>query len=126
MVSGGERILNIIKSIIEYDISIVSDIVLRSRTEMTTKRLNNNFIIILEDRILSSELSDVSEDFKSITVNNNNNIKKPQLKKRKRNKYYYTENVTHGFQSNIASNKKMDIIKYIIAHLVEEFQLCVL
>ncbi len=113
MVSSGEYILGTIKLTIEYDIPIVSNINLRVRTEMTTEEPDNNFIIILEDRILSSELSYVSEDFKSMTVNNNNNIKEPQLKKRKRNKYYYMKNITHGFQFNIASNKKMDIIKYI-------------
>ena len=80
---------------------------------MTTKGSDNNFTIILKDRILSNELSDVPEDFESIAINNNNNIKESQSKKRKRNKYYYTENITHGFQSSIISNKKMDIIKYI-------------
>ncbi len=75
MVSGGGRILNTIELIIEYDISTVSSTVLRARTEMTTEGLDSNFITILEDRVLSSELSDVLEDFKSITVDNNDNIK---------------------------------------------------
>ena len=113
MVSGGGRILNIIKPIIEYDISIISDTILRARTEIITKGLDNNLVTILENRVLSSELSDVSEDFESMAVNNNDDVKNPQLKKRKRNRYYYTENITHGFQSSIASNKKMDIIKCI-------------
>ncbi len=112
MISGGGRILNIIKLTTEYDISIISDTILRARIEIITERSDNNLIIILEDRISSSELSDVLKDFKNMTVNNND-IKKSQLKKRKRNKYYYTENITHGFQSSITSNKKMDIIKYI-------------
>jgi len=112
MVSGGGRILNTIKLIIKYDILIISNTILRARTEITTKELNNNLIIILEDRVLSSELSNVLEDFESIAVNNNN-IEELQSKKRKRNKCYYTEDVTYGFQSSIASNKKMDIVKYI-------------
>ncbi len=112
MVSGGERILDIIKLITEYDILIVSNTTLRTRTEMITKGLDSNLITILEDRTSSSELLDILEDFKSITVDNNN-IKELQLKKRKRNKYHYTENITHSFQSSIVSNKKMDIIKYI-------------
>ncbi len=126
MISSGGRILDIIKLIIEYNISIVSGTVLRARTEMITEGLDSNLIIILKNRVSSSELSDVLKNFKSMAVNNDDDIKELQLKKRKRNKCYYTKNVTHGFQSNIASNKKMDIIKYIIAHLVEEFQLCVL
>ncbi len=77
MISGEERILNIIKSIIKYDISIVSNIILRVRTEMITEGPDNNLTTILKNRALSSELSDVSEDFKRIAVNNNNNIKKP-------------------------------------------------
>ncbi len=97
MISGGGRILDIIKLIIEYDIPIISSTVLRARTEMITERPDNNLIIILKNRVSNSELSDVSKDFKSITVNNNNDIKKSQLKKRKRNKYYYTEDITHGF-----------------------------
>ncbi len=114
IVSGGGRILNIIKLIIKYDIPIVSGTALQTRTEMITEGSNNNLITILENRALNSELSDVLEDFKNITVNNNNNdVKELQLKKRKRNKYYYTKDITHGFQSNITSNKKMDIIKYI-------------
>ena len=40
-------------------------------------------------------------------------VEEPQLKKRKRNKCHSTEDITHGFQSSIASNKKMDIIKCI-------------
>ncbi len=113
IISNREQILKIIKPTIEYNIPIVSNTTLRAKTEITTKRLNNNFITILEDRTSSSELSNILEDFKNITVNNNNNIKKPQSKKRKRNKYYYTENIIHGFQSNITNNKKIDIIKYI-------------
>jgi len=115
MVSGGGRILGIIEPIIEYDISIISGTVLRARTEMTTEGPDSNLIIILKDRALNSELSDVPEDFESMAVNNNNDddVKKSQLKKRKRNKYYYTEDIIHGFQSSIASNKKMNIIKYI-------------
>jgi len=50
---------------------------LRARTEIITEGLDNNLIIILEDRVLSSELSDVLEDFESMTVDNDNNIKKP-------------------------------------------------
>ncbi len=76
MVSDGGRILDIIKLIIKYDISIVFGIILRARTEMTTEGLNNNFITIFEDRVLNNELSDVLEDFKSMAVNNNNDIKK--------------------------------------------------
>ncbi len=68
MVSGGERILNTIKPTIEYNISIVFGIILRARTEMTTEGLDSNFTTILEDRVLSSELSNIPEDFKSITV----------------------------------------------------------
>ncbi len=75
MVSGGGRILNTIKLIIKYDILIISNTILRARTEITTKELNNNLIIILEDRVLSSELSNVLEDFKSMAVNNNDDIK---------------------------------------------------
>ncbi len=112
MISGGGRILNIIKLIIEYDIPTASNTALQIKSEIITEELNNNFIIILEDRVLSSELSNVLEDFKGIIVNNNN-IKEPQSKKRKRNKCYYTKDITHSFQSNIASNKKIDIIKYI-------------
>ncbi len=113
MVSSGERILDIIKLTTKYDIPTASDTTLQARIEITTEGLDSYFITILKDRTSSSELSDVPKDFKSITVNNNNDIKKPQLKKRKRNKYHYTKNITHGFQSNIASNKKIDIIKYI-------------
>ncbi len=77
MVSGGGRILDIIKLITEYDISTVSDTILRVRIEMITEGLNNNLTTIFEDRALNSELSNVLEDFKNITVdNNNNNIKK--------------------------------------------------
>ena len=96
MIFGGGCILGIIELIIEYDIPIVSGIVLRVRTEIITEGLDNNLAIILEDRVSSSELSDVLEDFKSITVDNND-IKESQLKKRKRNKCYYTKDVTHGF-----------------------------
>ena len=114
MISGGGRILNIIELIIEYDISIVSSINLRTRTEMITEGPNNNFIIILEDRVSNSELSNVPENFKNITVNDDDdNVKKLQSKKRKRNKCYYTKNITYGFQFSIASNKKMDIVKCI-------------
>ncbi len=49
MVSGGERILRIIKLITEYDISTVFSIVLRIRTEMITEGLDNNLITMLED-----------------------------------------------------------------------------
>jgi len=35
---------------------------------MTTEGSDNNFIIIFEDRALSSELSNILEDFKSMTV----------------------------------------------------------
>ena len=63
---------------------------------MTTKELDSNLVIILENRVLSSKLSDVLKNFKNITVNNND-IKELQLKKRKRNKYYYTKNIIHGF-----------------------------
>jgi len=112
MISGGGHILCIIKPTTEYDILTVSSTVLRARIEMITEGSDSNLIIILEDRALSSELSDVPEDFKSMVVNNIDDIKEPQLKKRKRNKYYYIEDVTHGFQFSIASNKKMDIIKY--------------
>ena len=79
---------------------------------MITEGLVSNLATIFKDRTLSSELSDVLEDFKSMAVNNNN-IKKSQSKKRKRNKCYYIKNITHGFQSNITSNKKIDIIKCI-------------
>ncbi len=112
MISGGEYILDIIKLITEYDISIVFNTILRARTEMITEGLNNNLIIILQDRVLSNKLSDILKDFKNIIVNNDD-IEELQSKKRKRNKYYYMEDVTHGFQFNITSNKKMDIIKYI-------------
>ncbi len=44
---------------------------------------------------------------------NDDDVEELQSKKRKRNKYYYTEDITQDFQSNIASNKKMDIIKYM-------------
>ena len=112
MVSGGEHILNIIKLTTEYDISTTSNIILRAKTEMITERPDNNLITILEDRVSNSELSNVPKDFKNIAVNNND-IKELQSKKRKRNKYHYTKNITHDFQSNIASNKKINIIKYI-------------
>ena len=80
---------------------------------MTTERSNSNLTTILKDQTSSSELSNVPKDFKNITVNNNDNIKKPQSKKRKRNKYHYTKNITYGFQSNITSNKKINIVKCI-------------
>ena len=76
IVSGGERILDIIELIIEYDISIVFGTALRVRTEMTTKGLDSNLTIICEDRVSSSELSDVPENFKNIVVNNSDDIKK--------------------------------------------------
>jgi len=110
MVSGGGRILGIIKLIIEYDMSIIFGTVLRARIEMITEGSDSNLTTILKDRVLSNELSDVSEDFESMAVDNDD-VEEPQLKKRKRNKCYCTEDVTHGFQSSIASNKKMDIIK---------------
>ena len=116
MVSNERRILDTIELIIEYDMSIVSGTVLRARTEMTTEGLDSNFVIIFKDRTSSSELSDVLEDFKSMAVDDDDDdddVKESQSKKRKRNKYYCTEDVTHGFQSSIASNKKMDIIKYM-------------
>jgi len=72
MISGGGRILDIIKLIIEYDILIISSIILRARTEIITEGLNNNFITILENRISNSELSNVLKNFKNIIVNNNN------------------------------------------------------
>ncbi len=72
MVFGGGRILDIIKLIIEYNIPTVFNIILRARTEMITEGLNSNLIIIFEDRILSSELSNVLKDFESMIVNNNN------------------------------------------------------
>jgi len=77
MVSGGGRILDIIKSTTEYDISIVSGIILRARIEIITEGLDSNLIIILEDQILNSELSNVLEDFESMAVDDNNDIKKP-------------------------------------------------
>ena len=72
MVSGGGRILNTIKLTIEYDIPTTSSTTLRVKTEMITKESNSNLTTILKDRVLSSELSDVPENFKSMTVNNNN------------------------------------------------------
>jgi len=113
IISGGGRILDIIKLITEYDIPTASGTALRARIEMITEGLDSNLIIILEDRTSSSELSNVLEDFESMAVDNNNDVEEPQSKKRKRNKCYYTENITHDFQSSIASNKKMDIIKCI-------------
>ncbi len=78
IVSGGERILDIIKLITEYDIPIASNTILRARTEMTTEGSDSNLTIILKDRASNSELSDVLEDFKSIAVNDDNDdIKKP-------------------------------------------------
>ncbi len=97
MISDGGRILDIIKPTIEYDILTTSSTALRVKTEIITEGPDNNLVIIFEDRALNSELSDVLEDFESITVNNNDNIKELQSKKRKRNKYYCTENITHGF-----------------------------
>ncbi len=97
IVSSGGHILDIIELIIEYDILIVSSIVLRARIEMITEGPDSNFIIIFEDRVLSSELSDVPKDFKNMAVDNNDDVEEPQSKKRKRNKYYCTEDVTHGF-----------------------------
>ena len=96
MISDWRRILDIIELIIEYDISIVSGIILRVRIEIITEGLDNNLAIILEDRVLSSELSDVLEDFENMAVDNDD-VEEPQSKKRKRNKYYCTEDVTHGF-----------------------------
>ncbi len=97
MISNEGRILNTIKSITEYDIPTVSDTILRAKTEMTTEGPDNNLTIILKNRILSSELSNILKDFKNMIVDNDDDVKKPQLKKRKRNKYYYTEDITHGF-----------------------------
>ena len=71
IVSSGGRILNIIKPTVEYDIPTASDTALRAKTEITTEGPDNNLITILKDRASSSELSDISEDFKNITVNNN-------------------------------------------------------
>jgi len=113
MVSNEGRILGIIKPTIEYDIPTTSNTALRARTEMTTEGPDSNLITILKDRTSSSELSNVLENFKSIAVNNNDNVEEPQSKKSKRNKYHYRKDITHGFQSSIASNKKMDIIKYM-------------
>ena len=76
IVSGGGRILGIIKLIIEYDIPTVFNTILRAKTEIITKRLDNNLTIIFEDRVSSSELSDVPENFKNIVVNNSDDIKK--------------------------------------------------
>ncbi len=84
MIFNEGRILDIIELTTEYDIPIISDIALRARTEITTEGSNSNLIIILKDRASNSELSNVPEDFKNITVNNINiNIKELQLKKRK-------------------------------------------
>ncbi len=96
IISSGGRILGIIESIIEYDISIVSDTALRARTEMITEGPDSNLIIIFKDRVSSSELSDVPEDFKNITVKDDD-VKESQSKKRKRNKCYCTEDIIHGF-----------------------------
>ncbi len=76
MISGGGRILSIIKLIIEYDIPTASDTALWARTEMTTKGPDSNLTTILEDRASSSELSDVSEDFESMTVDDDDDIEK--------------------------------------------------
>ncbi len=113
IISSEERILDIIKPTIEYDIPTVSGIILRAKIEIITEELDSNLVIILKDRVLSSELSDVLKDFKNMAVDDDDDdIKEPQSKKRKRNKCYYTKNITHGFQSSIANNK-MDIIKCI-------------
>ena len=74
IISSGGRILGIIELIIEYDISTVFGIILRARTEMITKGSDSNLIIILKDRVLSSELSNVLKDFESMAVDNNNNV----------------------------------------------------
>ncbi len=74
IISGGGRILDIIKPTIKYDIPIISNTALRARTEMITKGLNNNLTIIFEDRVSNSELSDVLKDFKNIAVDNNNDV----------------------------------------------------
>ena len=76
IISNGKRILGIIKLIIEYDISIISGTILRARIEMIREKLNNNLIIILEDRASSSELLDILEDFKSMAVDNDD-VKEP-------------------------------------------------
>ncbi len=78
MVFGGKRILNIIELTTEYDISTTSNTTLRTKTEIITERPNNNLTTIFKDRTLNSELSNIPESFKSITVNDNdnNNIKK--------------------------------------------------
>ena len=49
IVSGKKRILNIIKSIIEYDIPTASNTILRARTEMITERSDSNFITIFKN-----------------------------------------------------------------------------
>ncbi len=68
MVSSGERILSIIELIIEYDIPIISNTAFRARTEMIMEGSGNNLVIILENRVLSNELSDILKDFKSMAV----------------------------------------------------------
>ncbi len=77
IVSDKGRILSIIKLTTKYDIPIISSTTLQARTEIITEKPDNNLTTILKNRVLSSELSNVSEDFESITVNNNNNIKEP-------------------------------------------------
>jgi len=49
MVSGGGRILDIIQSTIEYDISTIFSTVLRARIEMITEGPDSNLTTILED-----------------------------------------------------------------------------
>ena len=75
IISDGEHILDIIKSTIEYNIPTVFNIILRAKTEITTKEPDNNLTTILENRALSSELSNVLKDFKNIAVNNDDDFK---------------------------------------------------
>jgi len=77
IISNWERILGTIELTTEYDIPTVSDIILRARTEIITKGLDSNFITLFEDRALSSELSDVSEDFESMAVDDDDNVEEP-------------------------------------------------
>ncbi len=49
MISDGGRILDIIKSIIEYDIPTASDTALRAKTEMTTEGPDSNLTTILKN-----------------------------------------------------------------------------
>ena len=71
MVSGGRHILNTIKPIIKYDIPTASNTSLRAKIEMTTEEPDSNLIVIFKNRVSSSKLSDVLEEFENIIVNNN-------------------------------------------------------